>query len=118
MESRYSKRLQGATAKWAHKPEMYNYEEEQILRSLGQSLPRVTMKDVIRHIEYVAKIAGVEAVGIGSDFDGIPFWPNGLEDCTSLPVLCDSLRKRGFTAAEVDKIASGNLFRILQDVVG
>ena len=117
LESRYSKRLQAAVTKWAHKPEMYNYEEEQILRSLQDSLPRVTMKDVIRHIEYVARIAGVEAVGIGSDFDGIPFWPKGLDDCTGLPVLCDALRKRGFTSKEVDKIASGNFLRILDEVV-
>jgi membrane dipeptidase len=117
LESRYHKRFQAGLAKWAHKPEMYNYEEEQILRSFGKMLPRVTMKDAIRHVEYIAKIAGVEAVGIGSDFDGIPFWPDGMEDCTSLPVLCDSLRKRGFSSSEVDKIASGNLFRILEDVV-
>lgn len=118
LESRYHKRLQTALTKWAHKPEMYNYEEEQILRSLGSVLPRVTIKDVVRHIEYVAKIAGVESVGIGSDFDGIPFWPDGLGDCTGLPVLCNLLRKRGFTSKEVDKIAGGNLLRILQDVVG
>ena len=117
LESRYHKRLQAALAKWAHKPEMYNYEEEQILRSFAKMLPKVTMKDAIRHIEYIAKIAGVEAVGIGSDFDGIPFWPDGMEDCTSLPVLCNALRKRGFTSAEVEKIASRNLFRIFQDVL-
>jgi membrane dipeptidase len=117
LEKRYQKRLQAAVAKWAHKPEMYNYEEEQILRSLGEFLPVVKLKDVIRHIEHIAKIAGVEAVGIGSDFDGIPFWPEGLEDCTGLPVLCDTLRKRGFTAAEVDKIASKNLFRIFEETL-
>jgi len=118
LEGRYSKRLQAAEAQWAHRPEMYNYEEEKILRSVGSKLPRVTMKDAIRHIEYITKIAGVEAVGFGSDFDGIPFWPEGMEDCTSMPLLCDQLRKRGFTSSEVDKIASGNLLRILSDVVG
>src|SRR4029079_3711021 len=65
LEGRYSKRLQTAEAQWAHRPEMYNYEEEKILRSIGSKLPRVTIKDVIRHIEYIAKIAGVEAVGFG-----------------------------------------------------
>jgi membrane dipeptidase len=118
LESRYHKRLQAGVAKWAHKPEMYNYEEEQILRSVGKMLPRVKMKDAIRHIEYIAKIAGVEAVGIGSDFDGIPFWPEDMQDCTSLPILCSALRKRRFTSAEVDKIASRNFLRILSDVVG
>ena len=118
LESRYHKRLQAALAKWEHKPEMYNYEEEHILRLVGSMLPRVTVKEVVRHIEYIAKIAGVEAVGIGSDFDGIPFWPEGLDDCTGLPLMCDLLRKRGFTSKEVDQIAGGNLLRILQDVVG
>jgi len=49
---------------------------------------------------------------------GIPFWPEGLDDCTGLPLLCDQLRKRGFSSKEVDRIAGGNLLRILQDVVG
>jgi membrane dipeptidase len=97
---------------------MYNYEEEQILRSASKFLPRVTINDAIRHIEYVAKIAGTESVGIGSDFDGIPFWPEGLEDCTGLPVLCEMLRKRGFTSREVDRIAGENFLRILREVVG
>ena len=117
LESRYHRRLQAAVTKWAHKPEMYNYEEEQILQPFWKSLPRVTMKDAIRHIEHIAKIAGVEAVGIGSDFDGMPFWPNDMDDCTSLPDLCHALRKRGFSSSDVDKMASRNLFRILNDVI-
>jgi len=118
LEGRYHKRLQSAKTQWAHKPELLTYEEERILRNVGTRLPRVTMKDAIRHIEYIAKIAGVEAVGFGSDFDGIPFWPEGLEDCTGLRILCDRLRKRGFTSYEVDKIAGGNFLRLLSDVVG
>ena len=118
LESRYHKRFQAGLAKWEHKPEMFNYEEEQILRSFSAVLPKVKMKDAVRHIEYIAKIAGVEAAGIGSDFDGIPFWPEGLDDCTGLPVLCDQLRKKGFTSREVDKIAGGNFLRILEEVVG
>jgi membrane dipeptidase len=118
LEGRYHKRLQTALAKWEHKPEMYNYEEERILRSVGSMLPRVTIKDVVRHIDYIAKIAGVEAVGIGSDFDGIPFWPDGLDDCTDLPALCEMLRKRGYSSKEVDQIAGKNFLRILEDVVG
>ena len=115
LEGRYSKRLQAAEAKWSHKPEMLNYEEEKILRGVGSGLPKVSMKDAVHHIQYIAKIAGVEAVGFGSDFDGIPFWPDGLEDCTGLPILCDQLRKRGFTAAQVDKMAGGNFLRLLKD---
>jgi membrane dipeptidase len=118
LEGRYSKRLHAAEAQWSHKPEMLNYEEEKILRSVGSDLPGVSIKDAIRHIEYIAKIAGAEAVGFGSDFDGIPFWPQGLEDCTGLPVLCEQLRKRGFSAAEVDKMAGGNFLRLLADTVG
>ncbi len=118
LEKRYRKRLLSAEAKWSHKPWMYNYEEENIFRSAGASLPRVGIKDAVRHIEHIAKIAGVEAVGFGSDFDGIPFTPEGLEDCTGLPVLCDALRKKGFTSAEVDRIAGQNFLRILEETVG
>ena len=118
LRRRYHKRLRAACEPWGNKPEMVNYEEEKVLRTIGASLPVVTMKDVVRHIEYVARIAGVEAVGFGSDFDGIPFSPEGLADCTAFSQLCDAIRKRGFKPSAVDKIASGNFLRVFADVVG
>ena len=116
--SRMQRRINAANAKWQNRPEMYNYEEEKIMQGVVHTLPQVKMQDVIRHIQYVVKIAGVEAVGFGSDFDGIPFAPEGLQDCTGMPALCDALRKRGFKPSAVEKIAGGNFLRVFQDIVG
>jgi membrane dipeptidase len=119
LRKRLQRKLQAATDRWRYKGEMYTYEEETILQDEGaNTLPEVKMQDVIRHIEYVTKIAGVEAVGFGSDFDGIPFAPKDMPDCTSLPRLCEALRKRGFSSSEVAKIAGGNFLRIFSEVVG
>jgi membrane dipeptidase len=115
---RLQKRIDKASERWQHRPEMYTYEEEPLLRAHAASLPRVSMQDAIRHIEYAVKIAGIEGVGIGSDYDGTPFMPAGMEDCTSLPRLCDALRKRKFRPADIDKIAGGNFLRVFGDVVG
>lgn len=118
LKRRLHKRLSKVQQKWQHRPELYGYEEDQIIQGFEKSLPKVKLKDVVRHIEYVAKIAGVEAVGFGSDFDGAGFMPQDLKDCTGFPLLCQALRKRGFTSPQVDKIAGGNFQRILSDVVG
>ncbi|HJZ13065.1 MAG TPA: dipeptidase [Acidobacteriota bacterium] len=119
LRKRLQRRLQTATDRWRYKAEMYTYEEEKILQELGpNSLPEVTLQDIVRHVEHVVKIAGVEAVGFGSDFDGIPFAPKDLADCTSLPRLCEALQKRRFKPAEIDKIAGGNFLRVFAEVVG
>lgn len=118
LKRRLQRRLNKAVQKWQHRPELYGYEEDQIIQGFEKSLPRVKLKDVVRHIEYVAKIAGVEAVGFGSDFDGAGFVPQDLNDCTGFPALCQALRKRGFTPSQIDKMAGGNFQRILSEVVG
>lgn len=118
LNRRMKQKINKATERWKHRPEMYTYEEEAILQTRAATLPEVTMDDAARHIEFVAKIAGVEAVGIGSDYDGTPFMPLGMENCESLPRLCDALRKRGFRPAEIEKIAGGNFLRVFEDVVG
>lgn len=118
LSRRLKPKIDKLTERWKHRPEMYTYDEEPLFQSYADRLPRVTMSDVVRHIEYAVKIAGVEAVGIGSDYDGTPFMPQGMEDCTSLPRLCDALRKRRFKPADIDKIAGGNFLRVFSDIVG
>ena len=62
-------------------------------------------------------MAGVDHVGIGSDFDGGIIPPKGLHDCTTYAVLADHLRRRGIKEAEVGKIMGGNVARLLGDVL-
>lgn len=115
---RLEKKLQKMYKRYQKNPEMAGYEEDKIMQARKDALPSVTMKDVIRHIEHVVKIAGVEAVGFGSDFDGTGFMPDDMQDCTSLPRLCEELQKRKFKSADIDKIASGNFLRVFAETVG
>lgn len=81
------------------------------------STGRATIDDVVRHICHIAEIAGVDTVGFGSDFDGIPSTPKGLEDATKFPVLLKKLKECGFTQAELKKICHGNFVRVLDNVL-
>jgi len=76
--------------------------------------PRATLKQVADHIEHVRKVAGVDHVGIGSDFDGVDTVPEGLEDVSKFPYLFAELIRRGWSDADRKKLAGGNLLRALR----
>jgi membrane dipeptidase len=75
--------------------------------------PAVTLADVADHIDYVRKIAGVDHVGIGSDFDGIPSAPTGLEGADKYPALFAELARRGWSDADLAKLAGNNVLRVM-----
>lgn len=79
-----------------------------------QALPRPSFKLIADHIDHVVALAGIDHVGIGSDFDGIEVTPEGMEDISMMPKLFEELRRRGYSEADLEKIASGNFFRILE----
>lgn len=76
---------------------------------------QATLADVADHIEHVAEIAGVDHVGIGSDFDGIDSTPVGLEDVSTFPALFAELSRRGWSEEDLAKLAGGNVLRAWQD---
>ncbi|MGE5647658.1 MAG: dipeptidase [Acidobacteriota bacterium] len=78
--------------------------------------PAANLDDVVAHIDHVVKLAGVDAVGIGSDFDGIDRVPVGLEDVSKFPALTRALRAKGYSAADVRKIYGGNVLRVMRAV--
>ncbi len=78
--------------------------------------PPASVDDVVAHIDHVVKIAGVEAVGLGSDFDGIECVPTGLEDVSKFPNLIEALRTRGYSNEDIGKIAGGNTLRLMRAV--
>jgi membrane dipeptidase len=78
--------------------------------------PRATIGDVADHIEHIRKVAGVDYVGIGSDFDGIPEAPAGLEGVDKFPALLEELARRGWSDAELAKVAGANLLRVMREV--
>jgi membrane dipeptidase len=76
--------------------------------------PSATLKQVADHIEHVRQVAGVDHVGIGSDFDGIDSTPVGLEDSSKFPELFAELIRRGWSDADLKKLAGQNLLRALR----
>jgi membrane dipeptidase len=76
--------------------------------------PKATLQQVADHIEYIRRVAGVDHVGIGSDFDGIDTTPDGLEDVSKFPDLFAELIRRGWSDSELKKLAGQNLLRALR----
>jgi membrane dipeptidase len=77
--------------------------------------PVVRLAEVADHIEHVREVAGVDHVGIGSDFDGVDWLPEGLEDVSTYPALIAELRGRGWSETDCGKLASGNIVRTMHD---
>jgi membrane dipeptidase len=77
--------------------------------------PQATLKDVADMIEHVRKVAGIDHVGIGSDFDGITENVVGLEDVSKFPALFAELARRGWSDADLAKLSSGNVLRVLKE---
>lgn len=78
--------------------------------------PPAGLEDVVAHIRHAVQVGGVDAVGIGSDFDGIDTTPAGLEDVSKFPALTRALLAAGFTPAELEKIYGGNVLRLMRAV--
>lgn len=74
-------------------------------------------EDVLRHIEHVVELVGPDHVGLGSDYDGIPATPAGLEDVSRLPVLTRGMVERGYAEEDIRKILGGNFRRVIQQVM-
>src|SRR6266850_39597 len=83
-------------------------------RQFAARVPRPPLKSLIDHIEHLARVAGVDHAGIGSDFDGIPSLPEGIDSAADLPKIATELCKRGFSQADVAKISSGNILRVMR----
>ncbi len=86
-------------------------------RKLIAKMPKVPLSMLIDHIEHVAKVAGIDHVGLGSDFDGVSgYLPVGLEDVSKLPNITYELLKRGYLDEDVKKILGENILRVMEAV--
>jgi membrane dipeptidase len=72
----------------------------------------------VAHIDHVVKIAGIDHVAIGSDYDGISAPPQGLEDVSKMPALTAALLKHGYSEKDILKILGGNTLRVIRAVTG
>jgi membrane dipeptidase len=78
-------------------------------------MPPATMSDVADHVDHVRKVAGIDHIGIGSDFDGASSMPEGLEDVAAYPNLFAELLARGYGDDDLAKIARGNVLRVMRE---
>ena len=83
--------------------------------ALGNPAPRATLQDVVRHVEHIREVAGVEHVGLGGDYDGTATLPDGLEDVTGYPRLLAALAERGWSDEDLGRLTSGNILRVMRD---
>jgi membrane dipeptidase len=77
--------------------------------------PVATVAMVADHIDHVRQVAGIDHIGVGSDFDGIQSTPVGLEDVSTYPVLTAELLRRGYSDADVQKVLGQNVLRVMRD---
>ncbi len=105
-----------AELKAAGKPVTY-LDKDKIEREWAAKIPRPPLKSLIDHIDHIAKVAGVDHVGLGSDFDGVSgAMPEGIDSAADLPRITQALVDRGYRAEDIRKILGGNLLRVFRQV--
>lgn len=96
-----------------------DYAAEEYRRDIGTSHKAfATVDDVAGHIDHAVKVAGIDHIAIGSDFDGISSPPQGLEDVSKMPFLVAALLKRGYSERDIKKILGENYLRVIRTVTG
>lgn len=96
-----------------------DYAAEEFKRDLTPAKGiAATIDDAVAHIDHAVKVAGIDHVGIGSDFDGISGPPKGLEDISKMPYLVAALLQKGYTDEDVKKIMGANTLRVIRAAVG
>jgi len=92
-------------------------EYDQVQRAWAAKIPRPPFKSLIDQFDHIAKVAGVDHVGLGSDFDGVSgATPEGIDSAADLPKITQALLDRGYSVADIRKILGGNLLRVFRDV--
>src|SRR5579864_5777259 len=98
------------------KPVSY-VDKDRIEREWMAKIPRPPLKSLIDQIDHIAKIAGIDHVGLGSDFDGVSgATPQGIDSAADLPKITQALLDRGYNASDIHKILGGNLLRVFRQV--
>src|SRR5208283_3645990 len=92
-------------------------DRDRIEREHLARIPRPPFSSLIDHIDHIAKVAGVDHVGLGSDFDGVSGQtPQGMNSAADLPKITQALLDRGYSAEGIKKILGGNLLRVFGEV--
>ena len=78
-------------------------------------LPHYT--EIVDHVDHMVSVAGIDHVGLGSDFDGATM-PEGMEDCSKVPRITEELVRRGYSDEDVRKVLGENFLRVMEEVIG
>jgi membrane dipeptidase len=93
-------------------------KRRELYRSHRRKPSKVPIDRLIDHIDHAVKVAGVDHVGLGSDFDGCSITPVGLDDVSDLPLITEKLLERGYSEKDLEKILGGNLLRVFAAAIG
>jgi len=92
-------------------------DEDRLQREWTAKIPRPPFSVLIDHIDHIVKVAGVDHVGLGSDFDGVSgATPQGMDSAADLPKITQALLDRGYSEADIKKILGGNVLRVFSEV--
>jgi membrane dipeptidase len=95
-------------------PSEQDFQRERKRWEVANPIDAGTVHDVVDHIEHIIKIAGIDHVGLGSDYDGISTCPKQLEDVSTYPLITQELLNRGYKPADIHKLNSGNILRVMR----
>jgi len=87
-----------------------------IERDFAARIPRPPLSSLIDHFDHIIHIAGIDHVGIGTDFDGISSLPQGIDSAADLPKITSALLERGYSATDLQKILGENLMRVFTQI--
>jgi len=99
--------------KWKDDPARMSRARRRLENQYDARLPRPSFERIVDHIDHAVKVAGVDHVGLGSDFDGSTM-PRGLDDVSKLPLITAELLRRGYKEPDIVKILGGNLLRVME----
>lgn len=122
LNERANKHLTAQKHEWERLGKLYPDNTNQVRALMKEwkaahPMPHLaTLKDVADHIDYIRKVAGIDHVGIGSDYEGFDGPPEGLEDVSCYPALMAELLRRGYTPEEIKKVSGRNLLRVFHQV--
>ena len=105
-----------AVEKYQGDPARLKEELKSIAEQAKKFELQATLSDVVAHIDHVKKIAGVDSIGIGTDFDGVFCVPQGLDDVSKFPNLTRALLDADYSAGDIKKIYGGNTLRLMRQV--
>ena len=96
-------------------PAIQYREHNRMQKKWAARIPRPPLKSLIDHIDHIAQVAGIDHVGLGSDFDGVSSLPEGLDSAADLPKISVELAARGYSREQLEKILGGNLLRVFAE---